>query len=234
MKKLIMLLIVSLIVSGAQAVIIDDFDDGDMSEYNQTVVLETDTTSYDTVFENPNGAVQATLGTYPGIEQALCLRDDYSLNVGEILRIDTTGFTGGNQDLGIAVADTKNQPEGGPRSDYLFITLRENRGHYLTRQFLGQSEEPYEQGWPGDMDKIYIERIDNDTFETGYYIGGTKTSVHSMDVQNTDIGNAIGLYSDMRAENTIGTLDNLEIVPEPATIALLGLGGLSLIRRKHA
>lgn len=57
---------------------------------------------------------------------------------------------------------------------------------------------------------------------------------HSMDVANTAVGNAIGLYSDMREVNTFGTFDDLEIIPEPATIVLLGLGGLSLLRRKRA
>ena len=50
------------------------------------------------------------------------------------------------------------------------------------------------------------------------------------------IGNAIGFYTDVRANGTYGALDNLRIVqgvPEPASLGLLMLGGLGFLRRRR-
>lgn len=236
MKKIFTLFTALLLVSVAQAGIIDNFDDGTMTEYTQTVVLETTDpgATYDTVFSNASGALQADLSAYPGIEQALCLRDDIGVNVGEILKIDTTGFgTDQSQDLGIAVSATATPPAGGPRQDYVFIFCRGWAGQLGTRSFDGTTETTLVQSWPGSaVDALFIERTGANSWDTGYYLGGIKTTIHSMTVANASIGDALGLYSDMRAVGTIGTFDNLEIVPEPATIALLGLGGL-LLRRKR-
>lgn len=235
MKRVIVLMLVGMLAVSAQAVVIDDFEDGNMDEYVTTVVLETESGAYNTTYSATGGVLSSNLsafGSGEGIEQAMCLRDDVSLDAGFEMKIDVTGFGSGyDRDLGIAVATTKNLTPG-VREDFLFITLRDSRGHFLTRQFLGTSEEPYVQDWPGQIDALYIERIDADTFETGYYIGGVKTMALSMDVNNTNIGNAIGFYSDMRQVATFGTFDNLEIVPEPATMALLGIGGLLALRKR--
>ncbi len=238
MKKISTFLMVCLLVSVAQAGIIDNFDDGTMLEYTQTVILETTDpgATYDTVFSNASFAVQADLGVYPGIEQAMALREDYSLAVGEELKIDATGYGSGlSQDLGIAVAATKNPTPGGPRSDYYISFVRGDGGHPCVSGFDGESglTLAQAQGLPA-IQALYIERISATSFEAGYYDSlGVKTLLGSHTFANSAIGTAIGLYSDMRAVGTVGTLDNLEIIPEPATIALLGLGGL-LLRRKRS
>jgi hypothetical protein len=104
-----------------------------------------------------------------------------------------------------------------------------------SRGFNGTSEFPLSGG--GDtgvtITALLIERIATDQFTTGYVMGGTRYDLVTRTVANTDIGLAIGLYTDMRAANTHGGLDDLQIIPEPATIALMALGGL-LLRRKHA
>jgi hypothetical protein len=81
---------------------------------------------------------------------------------------------------------------------------------------------------------LYISRTSSTTFDLGYTMATGDTIAISLTFSGSNPlpGGAVGLFADVRAVTTYGDLDNLRI-PEPATIALLGLGGL-LLRRKRA
>ncbi len=213
-KKLSMFILIGVIVGCVQAVVIDDFEDGNMDEYTQTIVLDLGDDPGQIVFEASGGAVWAVIETYDGIEQGLCLRDDYSLDVGETLMIDTSGFVDGSQDIGLAVAATTAQTAG-LRQDYISLYMRSSTSVY-SRGFNGTSDFPLAGGSTGGLvvDALFIERIDTNTFQTGWISGSTVVVIAERTVSNTDIGTAIGFYSDMRDVGSIGGLDNLAIIAE--------------------
>ena len=89
-----------------------------------------------------------------------------------------------------------------------------------------------------DIDGTYIETIDiTDTYNFGTttYSSGTLIDV-TLELQtkaHAGYGYGIGSYvsSDFSNSLTIGNLDNLQVLPEPASIFLLLLGGIGL--RRH-
>jgi hypothetical protein len=93
---------------------------------------------------------------------------------------------------------------------------------------------------------LWISEPSAQTFSVGYIVAGTNFLYKTFAMNNgsagdTSIGAAVGFYADLRP--TAGTtltspalLDNLQIVPEPSTFALIGAGlgfGALLLRRKR-
>ena len=85
-------LIVSLAIGSSAAIagplaLVDSFSDTSLSEYTKTLVLDQNATS-DISFISPAGQLQVTKSAGTEAEQVLFLRDDFSLAVDEILRVD--------------------------------------------------------------------------------------------------------------------------------------------------
>ena len=87
------------------------------------------------------------------------------------------------------------------------------------------------------VSKLWITR----NSATQYVLGYTNTSNVETTSQtvnftsSSNVGDAIGFYADLRATGgTLGTLDNLTIIPEPSAALLGGLGVLGLLRRRRA
>ncbi len=243
MKKLIALLATSIAVT-AQAQLIDNFSDATLLEYTLSKVLDQNSGTNNISFSSPSGALQATSTGTSGAEQVLFLRSDFSLTVGNILRADVNYTLAGNQDLGIALATTAtpialgNNVAGDVRTNYILAAIRSTANHVIGTGLDGAGGhasfaiDPQEQG-AGTTIGLYIARTSATTFDIGYDKGAGDVFLRTLTVTDTTIGNAVGFYADMRADGTIGTLDNLRItaIPEPSTFTLLGLGGLALIFR---
>jgi hypothetical protein len=87
------------------------------------------------------------------------------------------------------------------------------------------------------VSKLWITR----NTATQYVLGYTNTSAVDFTSQtvnftsSSSVGDAIGFYADLRANGgTLGSLDNLTIIPEPSAALLGGLGVLCLLRRRRA
>jgi len=229
--KLAAMLILGIGTSAALAgplALVDDFSDTDLSEYTQTLVLDQNATS-DISFASPAGALQVTKSAGTEAEQVLLLRDDFTLAVDEILRVDLNYMGTTRADIGIAVAATKTPTpliyDGGvggtqaTREDYAAVYVEADannlKGIYLNGTDVGQ-DTIFAGGFGtlanGDVVGLYIRRDSPNDFALGYTTaGGGDTDFATQSLTNTAIGNAIGFFGDVRSVTTFGDLDNLRI-----------------------
>lgn len=243
MKKISTFFILCLIGTVAQAGplgLVDDFEDTDLSEYTLTVVLDQDTTR-SLSFQSPSGAAQVTGAA--GVEQALFLRDDYSIAVGEVLLVDLSEISGLRNDIGIAVCFSETPPgvpdgaTGDTRQDYAAVYVQADndnlKGIFVDGTSPGSTIYAGGSHASTDVTHLYIRRDSATDWALGY-ISGVEGwyDFATGSLANTDIGNAIGFFGDIRNVDTAGDLDNLSIVPEPATMVLLGIGSILALRRR--
>ncbi len=240
MKKVVLFLL-GMIAVASQAAVIDDFNDTDLSEYTINFVLD-HAAGYSTTYSSPSGTLQATKTNDTSPEQVTLLRDDYSLSIGDTLRIDTSVIAGGYMDFGLAVAksadlaDVVEGETGDVRDGFLTIYFKTSWGSIGYAGWdsgnIGGNSGAASPAY-SDVTGLYISRLSTYEFEAGYSTASGDSSVVTWTCTNSDIGNAVGFYSDLRTQDaTVGNFDNLTIVPEPATMALLGLGGLVAIRKR--
>src|SRR5690606_20641348 len=196
------------------------------------------TPTNDSQWEISAGALRITTTSYIGIEQFALTRTDVTLGVGQEIRASYTHSDLGSQDVGLYVG--AGTPTVDVRQDYVNIYLR-NNGQIYSRGFDGSTDFGLEGGTTltfGSDFGLFIARTAANTFELGYYTDlndeGTRTILSTRIVSNTDIGNAIGFYADIRDAGSRGSIDNLTLVPEPATALLGAFGAVTLILRRRA
>lgn len=244
MKKISLIMSACLLGMISQAQLIDDFSSG-LGAYTKSVVLEQDGVNA-VSFAAPLGALQVSKTTGTTAEQVLLLRGDYSLGVGQVLRVDTAAPQSitAYADFGIAVSALVDPLDAvwtsgtaDVRQDYVNVYLKRSTAAVGYVGFNGTVNAGASSGvFPpsfADITGLFISRTASDGFDVGYSTVSGDTVLHSFTGMNTSIGTALGFYADVRAVTTYGDLDNLRItaVPEPSTAALAGLGMLALIGR---
>lgn len=231
MKKLSLLALLCMMGVAAQAVLIDDFS-GDLSAWTGTVILDNANSAVQntSAWQITSGALQLNTTVRDGtsVEQWAMIRNGLSLGVGQELQLDVS-HTLASQDIGLYVGGTA--PTFNVRRDYIAIYAR-HTAELFTRGFDGTTE--YGQvGWiKPAYEKLFIARIDSNVFEVGYYEGGVRNVMVTRTPATANAATVVGIYADVRGVGVLGNADNLTIVPEPATLALLGLGLLISRKRK--
>lgn len=205
--------------------LIDDFG-GTLAAYTPTRILKA-TGAGNNVYqwEIAGDSLQINTSVYDGIEQFALTRTDVTLGVGEELLADNLGGNLDSQDIGLYVG--AGTPTADVRADYVNVYAR-NNGQVFSRGFDGLTELGLSGGGtPASLESLFVKRLSTDTFELGYYADGGVRSVLATRVISggnaAGIGSSIGFYADVRGAGIRGNLDNLRIVPEPATAGLIGL-----------
>jgi hypothetical protein len=243
-------------VSAGPIGIVDNFNTPGVGEYTLTRVLDNGVAVSNIAFSDASGAlVPSYSGTPNAAEQVVFLRGDATLGVGEILAADVAQPTSTvEMDFGIAVSATASPAgvvdptptdvRGG--FDWLSVSLRPsqnairvniaNGGSVITGSHVINSVDET------TVSKLFIQRLTATTFNVGY----TDTSLvdhianlSPISFTASNVGTAIGFYADMRSAGTgstsLGSLDNLRIVPEPATwlLGMLSVIGVApLLKRR--
>jgi hypothetical protein len=158
-------------------------------------------------------------------------RTDFTLGIGEELQADYSHSNLDSQDVGLYVG--AGTPTVNVRANYVNVYVR-NNGQIFSRGFNGTTELALGGGaTPASISSLFIARTAADAYELGYYDGLVRNIVSTRTGLAGVTGGAIGLYSDVRAVGTRGDLDNVRIVPEPATAGLLALAAAALVWRRR-
>jgi autotransporter-associated beta strand protein len=241
----------NVIVNGALAVagstattIVDNFDDGNLDGFTTYTVLDQQGGGAshgppdDVVFSafgggiTVNGAQQGNASP----EQALAVRPQ-DLGVGQTLVVDANlnSNTAVVSSFGIAIGNSavfQDVPPGTGnadlRSSYLYtaMTLNPATDGFDSRwvNTSGTLTGPGTTANVGTVTNLWITRIDEDTYTTGYSKDNMSTTVAMRTYAVDWTPDSVGFYADIRGAMTpnAGVLDNLRIVPTSPMLEIKG------------
>ena len=235
----------------AQAQLIDDFSTVGLSEYTLTRVLDNGVAEANVSLSDASGALIASYtGTVSQPEQLVFLRSDFSLGIGYKLLVDVLFPTQTAQmDFGIAVSATatptgvSNPTPTDTRNtfDWAAVYVRPSQNAVRNTSSINGTVTTGSGVLAADettVKQLFIERTSATDFVLGYIdTSNTVFTNRTISFTANNVGTAVGFYADLRVVGeSLGSLDNLQIVPEPSTFALAGLGALALafrLRRRN-
>lgn len=215
----------------------DNFSSDPRANITSTVILDANGGGANTASLGwSSGALTYDTTTYDGIEQAAHIYSGVTLDVGEEVQVDIDNESG-NQDFGVYVGGSAPVYTGGDsRAHYVNVYARDS-GQVLADRFTSSGATFNDfQVFGIDYRKLFIARTGTYDYELGYYEGAALTRVVAGSLLGaTDIdGSYVGFYTDVRAAGSVGTATGLEVIPEPATIGLIGVFGAGLLfMRRH-
>lgn len=230
--------------------VVDDYSVAGLGEYTQTAILDNGAAEPNVSFSDATGALVASYaGTVNQPEQVVLLRDDATLGIGEMLVADVSMAASNSQmDFGIAVSATKT-PTAASAGDtdtrdtfnWASVSVRPSQNAIRVNSSIDGVVNTGSGVLTTDetlVSRLFIQRLSSTSFKVGYVDTSNVTfDALTINFTTSDVGNAIGYYADLRADGgTLGTLDNLRIVPEPAAalLAMFGAIGFVSLRKRTA
>jgi len=238
MKKLIVLLMVGCMASSAMAAWVDDFESYPSSWGTIPSPWETRDDSGTSLWAHPSATYG--MGTSAEGESAWGLSQQYRLAPGPVTQVygkvnNRSGSTYSQSYIGVANA------KGVTLSDYVRFGLHSRTGSN-DASFILLSED-YEAGSYVQDNRTYWSSVSEDTwYDVKLDISGNQAtgSFKAVTDSSWTLVGTVTLYDDY-ADTYVsigagrgGMVDDIGYVPEPATMALLSLGGLLLSRKKRA
>ena len=217
MKHLLTLLVVLGLAAGANAALLtDDFNDGDISDWTVQSGSGWDVAASGVAAEKMD--VDDTLSTItksfaPQSSGTVTLELDITVSGNwRPVNFALTDSTGTGVALDCYAGDYYNQIGAGTTSDY-------------GTTMAGMSVV---DGLRTAMSAIkYVLNIG--TGEVTGYVNGALQNTVTVDMTGVGDISVVGLT----AKKKVTDLDNVVVTPEPASLALLGMGGLALLRRRR-
>lgn len=135
--------------------------------------------------------------------------------------LDMTGMTQMSADLTFVPGEWTPVEDGGPWAQLDAIAIQPGWYQVSPSAIIDRiTGEPVGKAWPGTDKPLEEETHRTYIWDISGWSGVPAEEIF-LAVQCGDFSQAGTYY-----------IDNIQVIPEPATIALLGLGGLALIRRK--
>lgn len=192
---------------------LDDFS-GDLSKWTSTVILNNGRPAFNTSkLTITSGVLNYVTDGYDGIEQAAHIFPGWSLSVGEELRVSVSATSQGTQDIGLYVGapPTSDITIGGfARASFVTVYRRSTDKKIYSRGFYGTTE--YDLAWTTravtEDVVLFIKRVDKETYELGYYTANSARVLIATRKDASNPGTAVGLYTDVRGNGTLGGIDN--------------------------
>lgn len=237
--------------------VIDDHNVNGLGDYTLSRVNDPNTTA-NVSFSDSLGNLRVGYTGTNAVEQVLLLRDDFTLEVGQTLTADVVlpaaPIAGWDRDLGIAVGFSETPSSNGvgqsgdKRTNFVEVSWRSNNQIVSIGKngaaFFASGQEFAGTPYGGqsfnttDPLSLYISLLTANKFEVGWIQNNVR---HPLTANGTALnytyttspvpGAAVGYYADVRvaiASSPIG-LDNLQIIPEPASLVLMGASAMGML-----
>ena len=152
------------------------------------------------------------------------------LAVGETVSVDVA--PGGSGDSYLTVSSTDRGPNTGTEDGIRLNVLNASTIRSRIYNNGGATNVEYAGSYNLNLDyTLYITRNSDSNFTVAYDNG---SGVVSLDTYDVAAVGAQELYVGVENfGNETTAFDNLQIIPEPSSLALLGLGGLLVVRRRR-
>jgi hypothetical protein len=258
-KKIGALIAACSMALAAQAQLVDSLTSGSVAPYTETIILAQNADGPFTFASSGSGLqVSRTYSSGGNAQQDLFLRNDFSLSVGNILRVTVSGLSTSafNSDFGIAIASQVSPASATPwatgtlttRSNYLAMYVKPGNGQVGAIGFNGTTQLYSSGGITpaggaySTINGLWISETAANIFNVGYTTPSGDVTVGSgITFTGAAVDNSIGFYADLRATGTSPAFfSNLTLspipVPEPSTFAMCGLGfaGLFMAMRRKS
>ncbi len=227
MKRQVLVMIVALAAWAGlanAAVFLDDFNTNTASDYTYS-----DSYGSGGSFNVSGGTLN--IDAAAGNTASAMRTSTVSFLVGEWLGIDAPGPGPDGFNVFLMFSTTAAQPNGS--TSYGIRLAREATAGLRTKIYPGGAQPSVPDPDLTTPATLWINRVSDTVFESYYEMDGSGTKTFVSSDSMPDLAGITDLHIGAQVWKGSQSFDNLRIVPEPASLILLGMGGLMAARRRR-